>query len=136
MSLNSPAGLEVLPPHLSVVIPAYNEEARIGPTLEQVLAYFDRQDYEVEILVVDDGSTDNTQAVVREVAGERPSVRILHYDGNRGKGYAVRYGMTRAAGDFVLFSDADLSTPIEEVEKLYATLRQGNDIAIGSSVAW
>jgi dolichyl-phosphate beta-glucosyltransferase len=115
-----------------VVIPAYNEESRIGATLQRMLAYFDSQDFEAEILVVDDGSSDATQEVVRQTAGEHPNVRILHYDGNRGKGFAVRYGMTRAQGNFVLFSDADESTPIREVEKLLAALRGGADVAIGS----
>jgi dolichyl-phosphate beta-glucosyltransferase len=135
MSTEIPSRSEVLPtegPHLSVVIPAYNEEARIGSTLDRMLAYFDLQDFDVEILVVDDGSTDATRAVVRATAGEHPNVRILHYDGNHGKGFAVRYGMTRAEGDYVLFSDADESTPIREVEKLYEALRSGSDVAIGS----
>lgn len=136
MSTHSSNRSEVLPPnagpHLSVVIPAYNEENRIGGTLDRMLSYFDSQDFDVEILVVDDGSSDATQEVVRATAGEHPNVRILHYDGNRGKGFAVRYGMTRAQGDFVLFSDADESTPIREVEKLFAALRGGADVAIGS----
>lgn len=120
------------PLHLSVVVPAYNEEARIGASLIGMLAYFDAQKYRYELLVVDDGSSDNTRAVVQEIAGTHPNVCVLHYDGNRGKGHAVRYGMLRAAGDFVLFSDADLATPIAEVENLFAALGEGADIAIGS----
>jgi dolichyl-phosphate beta-glucosyltransferase len=120
------------PPHLSIVVPAYNEEARIGASLQEMLAYFEAQDYSYEILVVDDGSSDNTIAVVRQIAEGRPHVGVLHYDGNRGKGHAVRYGILRAAGDFVLFSDADLATPIAEVEKLFPRIRQGHDVAIGS----
>ena len=119
-------------PHLSVVIPAYNEEGRIGASLTEALAYLDAQDYRYEVLIVDDGSSDNTRAVALAAAAGRPNVQFLHYDGNRGKGYAVRYGMMRAVGDYVLFSDADLSTPIAEVEKLYTRLRTGFEIAIGS----
>lgn len=136
MSTDFAGRSEILPPHagphLSVVIPAFNEETRIGGTLERMLAYFDAQDFDYEILVVDDGSSDTTLQVVRQTAGDRSNVRILHYDGNRGKGFAVRYGMTRACGDYILFSDADESTPIGEVEKLYAALRNGADVAIGS----
>ncbi len=119
-------------PALSIVVPAYNEEARIGSTLKRMLAYFDAQPYTYEILVVSDGSSDNTLAVVEPIAVRRPQVRLLSYAGNRGKGYAVRYGILRAGGERVLFSDADLATPIEEVEKLSAKLDAGYDIAIGS----
>jgi dolichyl-phosphate beta-glucosyltransferase len=128
----SEGGVEPLPPYLSVVVPAYNEEARIGASLARMLAYFDSQDYAYEILVVDDGSTDSTRAVVEQKKGEHANVKFLHYDGNRGKGYAVRYGIVRASGDFVLFSDADLATPIEEVETLYAAIREDKEIAIAS----
>ncbi len=119
-------------PALSIVVPAYNEEARIGSTLKRMLAYFDAQPYTYEILVVSDGSSDNTLAVVEPIAAHRSQVRLLSYAGNRGKGYAVRYGILRAEGDRILFSDADLATPIEEVEKLSAKLDAGYDIAIGS----
>ena len=120
------------PPHLSIVVPAFNEENRIRATLARMLEYFDSQGYSHDILVVDDGSTDSTIPIVKEVAGGHDEVRILHYEGNHGKGYAVRYGITRAAGDFILFSDADLATPIEEVEHLFEALNQGHEIAIGS----
>src|SRR5262249_16413620 len=106
-------------PHLSVVVPAFNEESRIRATLARMLEYFDSEGYSHDILVVDDGSTDATIEVVNEVAAGHEEVRILHYDGNHGKGYAVRYGVMRATGDFILFSDADLATPIEEVEHLF-----------------
>ena len=109
-------------PHLSIVVPAFNEQARIGSSLLRTLEYFDGQGYAFEVLVVDDGSVDATIPVVKAIASDRSNVQILHYDGNRGKGHAVRYGIRRAAGDFVLFSDADLATPIEEVEKLRASL--------------
>jgi dolichyl-phosphate beta-glucosyltransferase len=124
--------IENLPPHLSVVVPAYNEEARIGATLQRMLEYLDAQPYRCEIIVVDDGSTDRTREVVAAVPAGRTSVSVLHYDGNRGKGYAVRFGMLRANGNFVLFSDADLSTPIEEVEHLFTAMEDGAEIAIGS----
>ena len=117
---------------LSIVVPAYNEEARIGNSLKRMLAYFDAQFYPYEILVVSDGSSDGTAEIVEHIAARRSQVRLLSYVGNRGKGYAVRYGMLRAQGALVLFSDADLSTPIEEVEKLLAKVQEGYDIAIGS----
>lgn len=121
-----------LPPHLSVVIPAFNEESRIGASLARVIEYLDGRGDSYEILVVDDGSTDYTREVVSAVAGASECVQILHYDGNRGKGYAVRYGMLHATGDNVLMCDADLATPIEEVEHLLAAIEQGSEVAIGS----
>lgn len=119
-------------PFLSIVVPAYNEEARLGSTLKRMLAYFDGQCYPYEILVVSDGSTDGTTSEVEHIAARRSQVRLLTYQPNRGKGYAVRYGMLRAKGERVLFSDADLATPIEEIEKLNERLDLGYDIAIGS----
>jgi dolichyl-phosphate beta-glucosyltransferase len=119
-------------PFLSVVVPAYNEEARLGNTLKRMLTYFDAQSYSYEILVVSDGSTDGTAEVVNHIAECRSQVRLLTYTPNRGKGYAVRYGMLRARGERILFSDADLATPIEEIEKLSAKLDAGFPIAIGS----
>lgn len=119
-------------PALTVVVPAYNEELRIGATLKRMLAYLDSRGASFEILVVDDGSTDGTGAVVGAIAERRPEVKLLEYSPNRGKGHAVRYGMLRAAGSRVLFSDADLATPIEELEKLEARLDAGFQIAIGS----
>jgi dolichyl-phosphate beta-glucosyltransferase len=119
-------------PHLSIVVPAFNEESRIGASITRMVEYFDSQPYSYEILVVDDGSTDSTLQVVAEKAAGHNNVHSLHYNGNKGKGFAVRYGMIRATGDFVLFSDADLATPIEEVEKLEAAVKTGADIAIGS----
>ncbi len=119
-------------PFLSVVIPAYNEEKRLGASLKRMLAYFDTRNYDFEILVVSDGSTDETASIVQNISACRPQVRLLEYASNHGKGYAVRYGMLRAAGKFVLFSDADLATPIEEVEKLLEHIQKGADVAIGS----
>lgn len=119
-------------PILSIVVPAYNEADRIGGSLKRMLAYFDAQPYAYEILVVSDGSSDNTLEVVAHIAERRSQVKCLSYVTNRGKGYAVRYGILRAQGERILFSDADLATPIEEVEKLLAKLDEGYDIAIGS----
>ncbi|CUU05523.1 MAG: glycosyltransferase family 2 protein [Fimbriimonadales bacterium] len=117
---------------LSVVIPAYNEEARIESTLERVIAYLNEGWQPYEILVVSDGSTDRTEAIVQAFAARHPQVKLLAYQPNRGKGHAVRYGMLRAQGEWVLFSDADLATPIEELEKLARALESGYAIAIGS----
>ena len=113
-------------PFLSVVVPAYNEENRLGPTLERIKEYLGQQDYTSEIVVVDNASQDRTIEVA-EAAG----VRVLE-EPRRGKGAAVRTGLIAAKGDYVLFSDADLSTPIEEIEKLLAALRTGHDVAIAS----
>lgn len=119
-------------PELSLVIPAYNEEARLGPTLKRVLAWLDARALPAEILVVDDGSKDRTAEIASQaLAGGRG--RVLGGEGNRGKGYAVRRGMLAARGRNVLISDADLSTPIEEYDTLRAAMRaQGLHVAIGS----
>lgn len=119
-------------PEISVVVPAYNEEGRLGATLVRMLAYFDEQGYPFELIVVDDGSSDATRAVTESIASARPEVRLISYKPNHGKGYAVRQGMLAAEGERILLSDADLATPIEEVEKLLAKLQDGYDIAIGS----
>lgn len=116
----------------SIVIPAYNETARIDHTLEQVLrAVRDRQ-WSAEVIVVDDGSTDDTPEIVRRFAADHPWLRLLQNPGNCGKGYSVRNGILHAAGEIVMFTDADLSAPIEEAERLFAALRDGADVAIGS----
>jgi dolichyl-phosphate beta-glucosyltransferase len=129
---NPSSDADARPPHLSVVVPAYNERDRIGSSLDGMLAYLDAQPYSYELLVVDDGSTDGTRAFVEERIADRPNVQVLHYDANRGKGHAVRHGILRAAGSYVLFADADLATPIEEVEHLFAAVGDGAEIAIGS----
>jgi dolichyl-phosphate beta-glucosyltransferase len=116
----------------SIVIPAYNEETRLGATLHRVLAYVRQQGWDAEVIVVNDGSRDNTARLVREFAEKNPIVRLVENPGNRGKGYSVRHGMLKARGDVVVFSDADLSSPIEEMPKLLDALSQGADIAIGS----
>jgi dolichyl-phosphate beta-glucosyltransferase len=116
-------------PALSIVIPAYNEEDRIGPTLARITAWLRARGGTWEIIVADDGSKDRTREVAA-AAGD--GVRVLALTPNRGKGAAVRAGMLAAAGDRVLFSDADLATPIEELDKLTAELDRGADIAIAS----
>jgi dolichyl-phosphate beta-glucosyltransferase len=117
---------------LSVVIPAYNEERRIGPTLEAVLAYLAGRPQTFEVLVVDDHSQDRTAEIVDAAAAREPRLRRFLTDRGKGKGAAVRAGMLAARGGAVLFSDADLSTPIEEVAKLLESLEKGYDIAIAS----
>jgi len=114
------------------VIPAYNESARLGATLEKVLAYVRAQGWDAEVIVVNDGSRDNTADIVRAFSAKDPMLRLLENPGNRGKGYSVRNGMLNARGKVVLFSDADLSSPIEEAPKLFEALEAGADIAIGS----
>ncbi len=117
---------------LSVVIPAYNEEQRITTTLTSICAYLKQQPYSSELIVVDDGSTDLTANVVNNILQQVEHGVVIQNGMNRGKGYSVRQGVLQARGDYILFSDADLSTPIEEVEKLLRPLQQGYDIAIGS----
>jgi dolichyl-phosphate beta-glucosyltransferase len=116
----------------SIVIPAYNEGARLGATLAKVLAYLRQQKWDAEVIVVNDGSRDNTAEIVRELAQANPGLRLVENPGNRGKGYSVRHGMLSANSPIVLFSDADLSSPIGEMPKLLQALQAGADIAIGS----
>ena len=116
----------------SIVIPAYNESARLSSTLQNVLAYVRRQDWDAEVIVVNDGSRDNTAEIVREFGEKDAALRLIENPGNRGKGYSVRNGILNARGDIVVFSDADLSSPIEEMPKLLRALAAGADIAIGS----
>jgi dolichyl-phosphate beta-glucosyltransferase len=116
-------------PRLSVVIPSFNEAQRLPATLARVRAHLDPRGEAYEVLVVDDGSTDGTADVARAARGP---VRVLRHAQNRGKGHAVRAGMLAAAGDRRLMTDADLSTPIEELSRLEAELDRGFDVAIGS----
>jgi glycosyltransferase involved in cell wall biosynthesis len=119
---------------ISIIIPAYNEEKRLPATLRQVIAYLRRGDWPfAEILVVDDGSTDGTAQVAEQMRADFPEMRVLRNPGNRGKGYAVRHGMMECRGEWALFTDADLSAPIEELETLWqATEREGAQVAVGS----
>lgn len=119
-------------PKYSIVIPAFNEGHRITASLDKVLAYIEQERWNAEVIVVDDGSSDETPAVVRGYAERHPAVRLLQNPGNRGKGYSVRHGMLRAQGDLLLFSDADLSSPTYEAKKLFAALAAGGEVAIGS----
>lgn len=119
-------------PDLAVVVPAYNEEHRIEKTLIRLREYLSAQKYTWSVLVVSDGSNDQTNAIVREFCSENPEFQLHDYSPNRGKGYAVRTGMLMADARMVLFSDADLAAPIEEIEKLLPMIEQGYDVAIGS----
>lgn len=120
--------------HLSIIIPAYNEEARIGKTLEETFRYLDLQPYQSEVLVVNDGSVDGTREVVtgyQRHFGSR--LRLLDNPGNRGKGYSVRAGMLEGAGELLLFYDADLATPLSEVSRVLTPIEEGrSDIVFGS----
>jgi dolichyl-phosphate beta-glucosyltransferase len=119
-------------PYLSVIIPAFNEENRIAPTLVRISSYLSTQPYDSETVVVDNGSTDRTSSVVRNLMQSTPNLRLIVAGQIKGKGYAVSTGMLHTTGNYVLFSDADLSTPIEDVERLFRHLESGADIAIGS----
>jgi dolichyl-phosphate beta-glucosyltransferase len=123
------------PPNYSIVIPAFNEAARLPRALEKVCAYLLDRGLEAEVLVVDDGSTDATAEIAREADLHWPDtlrgVRLVSNGENRGKGYSVRHGMLEARGEIALFTDADLSAPIEEFDKLLAALADA-DVAIGS----
>jgi glycosyltransferase involved in cell wall biosynthesis len=121
-----------LDPTYSIVIPAYNESARLGATIEKVLTYVHTQGWDAEVIVVNDGSRDDTANIVQKYAAKDPALRLVENPGNHGKGYSVRNGMLHAHGKIVLFSDADLSSPIEEAPKLFQALDAGADIAIGS----
>src|SRR5258707_3971099 len=118
-------------PELSIIIPAYNEELRLPATLSSIAAYTRSSKRNIEVIVVDDGSRDKTVVVAEQFRNEIPSLRVVSNGENRGKGYSVRHGMQEARGEIVLFTDADLSAPIEEVEKLLPAMKT-NDVAIGS----
>ncbi len=116
----------------SIVIPAYNESERITATLEKVLAHVARERWQAEVIVVNDGSRDDTVKIVQQYMAQHPAVRLVENPGNRGKGYSVRNGMAAANGRLLLFTDADLSAPIWQAGKLFDQLRDGADLAIGS----
>lgn len=118
-------------PFLSIVIPAYNEERRLPETLAILKDFVDEQEYETEVLVVDDGSTDGTVAVVKKAMRRFPQLRLIENAQNKGKGGVVRQGMLEARGEYRLFTDADNSTPITELPKLLAHI-PAYDVVIGS----
>ena len=117
---------------LSVVIPAYNEAGRIGPTLGRIAEHLGGLGLEYEIVVVDDGSGDETRAVVQEAAKDIPALRLVANGVNRGKGFSVKTGFLHSTGELALVSDADLSTPIEELSRFLPEIEGGADIVIGS----
>ncbi len=117
---------------LSVIVPAYNEEARLGQTLRQMLNYLQAHCSAYEVVVVDDGSADDTSGMARRFAADDERVRVIRTEMNWGKGHAVKQGMLTAAGELLLFSDADLSTPIEELDNFLSAFDEGYDIVIGS----
>lgn len=117
---------------LSIVVPAYNEAAYIGTAISEISAYLDTRNIEGEIIVVDDGSSDKTQQACEEIGGQNSRVRCLAHDTNQGKGQAVRTGVKASHGDIVLFTDADLSTPVEEIDGLLAAFDSDCDLVIGS----
>jgi len=122
-------------PKLSIIVPAYNEAARLGPSLRTIVDYLKEQRDQSEVIVVDDGSTDHTATVAEESLADSGSVatRVIRYDQNRGKGYAARTGLLAARANIGLFSDADLSTPITEMPKLVEPIRSGEaDLVFGS----
>jgi len=119
-------------PTHSIVVPAYNESERLATSIPKVLDYVRSRGLHAEIIVVNDGSRDATAQVVRQFAAHDPSVVLVENPGNRGKGYSVRNGMLHARGAVALFTDADLSSPITEADKLFAALADGADVAIGS----
>lgn len=118
--------------HLSVIIPAYNEEKNIRKTIESIYKYLFDRDLEHEIIVVTDGSTDQTDEIVRSMFSIIPTLQLLDYIQNRGKGFAVRQGMIRAKGQYRLFTDADNATTIDHIEKMMPFFRNGYDVVIGS----
>lgn len=119
-------------PKYSIIIPAYNEAKRLGATLDRVLGHVAALRWDAEVIVVNDGSRDQTPEIVRARAKENAAVKLLENPGNHGKGYSVRNGMLHAGGEILLFTDADLSSPIEEASKLFTAIEGGADVTIGS----
>ena len=118
--------------YLSVIIPAYNEEMRLPKTLEEIDKYLSKQSYDYEILVVNDGSKDKTVEVAKSLIPKIKNLKVTGYEKNQGKGYAVRFGMLEAKGEFRLFTDADNSTSIDQVEKMWPYFKESYDTVIGS----
>jgi dolichyl-phosphate beta-glucosyltransferase len=118
--------------HLSVIIPAYNEEKRLPQTLREIDEYLRKQNFESEIIVVSDGSKDRTVEISKNLMSEIKNLRVIEFKENRGKGFGVKEGMLAALGDFRLFTDADNSTPINQIEKFWSEFEKGFDIVIAS----
>src|SRR5262245_29245402 len=118
--------------NISMVIPAYNEESRLLPTLLSVIEYFNRREFSHEIIVVDDGSSDATAEIVRQLGKRFDTVRLIRLPRNMGKGAAVRTGIRNATGQYVIYNDADGATPVGELDRLLSIIREGADVAIGS----
>src|SRR4051794_19960273 len=120
-------------PQLSIVVPAYNEASRITQTLETLQEYLQTNGWTVEVIVVDDGSTDATAAIVENFAERWCQLKLIQNPGNRGKGYSVKNGALQARGDIILFTDADLSAPVDEMTKLINPIREGKcEVCFGS----
>lgn len=117
---------------LSIIIPAYNESGRIRPTLDELMRHCTQQQWDAEIVVVNDGSRDDTPEIVRNYGESHSQILLVENPGNRGKGFSVRNGMLHAHGDVCLFTDADLSSPISEAQRLFDAIAEGADVAIGS----
>jgi dolichyl-phosphate beta-glucosyltransferase len=117
---------------LSIVIPAYNEGSRLPRTFPSIMRYLEALSFSYEVIVVDDGSTDGTGRIVLEMAAADPRVTLITHEANQGKGKAVQTGMLAARGDYIIFTDADLSTPIEMVESFVAHMANGCDIVVGN----
>lgn len=117
---------------LSVIIPVYNEEKRLGKTLSSINDYLSKQIYDSEILVVDNGSTDGTAGVVRMLDGKIKGLKLVQGSSAEGKGFAVKKGMLEALGDYRIFTDADNSTSIDQIEKMWPEFEKGFDVVIGS----
>src|SRR6185295_1319333 len=131
--IRPPAKQEPIAPRsLSVVIPSYNEENRLPSTVKEIHSFLVSRGYAAEILVVDDGSVDRTRAVAETLQASNPLLRVLGYPRNMGKGFAVKTGMLAATREAVLFSDADLSTPIEELDRLWPFFDRGFDVVAAS----
>jgi len=117
---------------ISIIIPAYNEEKRLPKTLASIISFLNKEKIEAEILIVNDGSQDQTKKVAQEIAKDNSFLKVISYEKNKGKGGAVKEGIIQAKGDYLIFLDADNSTPIFEIIPLLTNLSKGYDLVIGS----